>query len=233
MWLRLGVQTDFSLTNTTGIRADIVPGAVSVEQMYNLFPFDNSITKMQLSGKEVTGAVRLRRAPLVWAVAALRRCRSRARASCSTAPWWMTPTTLSRERRSNLYIGVTPGQPEDLQRPTRDCPSSDLGSKRLTSKGATPRSACARTTPAGCPPGATQLGSCDLNTPAFVGSRSSAVASYELATSNYLAGGGSGFRVLQRNTTQFDTQDPAARCPHRLHSKPVTGRAPPNNAREL
>jgi 5'-nucleotidase/UDP-sugar diphosphatase len=29
---------------------------------------------------------------------------------------------------------------------------------------------------------------------------------YELATSNYLAGGGSGFRVLQRNTTQFDTR---------------------------
>ena len=23
MWLRLGVQTDFSLTNTTGIRADV------------------------------------------------------------------------------------------------------------------------------------------------------------------------------------------------------------------
>ena len=30
--------------------------------------------------------------------------------------------------------------------------------------------------------------------------------SYELATSNYLASGGSGFRVLQRNTTQFDTK---------------------------
>jgi 5'-nucleotidase len=29
---------------------------------------------------------------------------------------------------------------------------------------------------------------------------------YELATSNYLAGGGSGFRTLQRNTTQFDTK---------------------------
>jgi len=31
-------------------------------------------------------------------------------------------------------------------------------------------------------------------------------ATYELATSNYLAAGGSGFRVLQRNTTQADTQ---------------------------
>ena len=53
MWLRLGIQTDFSLTNTTGIRTDLVPGPVTVEQMYNIFPFDNTITKMDLSGTEV------------------------------------------------------------------------------------------------------------------------------------------------------------------------------------
>src|SRR5262249_19497928 len=53
MWLRLGIQTDFSLTNSTGIRTDLVPGPVTVEQMYNIFPFHNSITKMQLSGQEV------------------------------------------------------------------------------------------------------------------------------------------------------------------------------------
>ena len=29
---------------------------------------------------------------------------------------------------------------------------------------------------------------------------------YELATSNYLAGGGSGYQVLKRNTTQIDTK---------------------------
>ena len=28
---------------------------------------------------------------------------------------------------------------------------------------------------------------------------------YELATNNYIANGGSGFEVLERNTTQFDT----------------------------
>src|SRR6185436_19595303 len=53
MWLRLGIQTDFSLTNSTGIRTDLVPGPVTVEQMFNIFPFDNSITKMNLSGVEV------------------------------------------------------------------------------------------------------------------------------------------------------------------------------------
>jgi 5'-nucleotidase len=56
---------------------------------------------------------------------------------------------------------------------------------------------------ADCPGGA--LGSCDLNTQRCWQSIDE-IASYELATSNYLAGGGSGFRVLQRNTTQFDTK---------------------------
>ena len=53
MWLRLGVQTDLSLTNTTGIRTDLNPGPITIEEMYNIFPFDNTITKMQLSGFEM------------------------------------------------------------------------------------------------------------------------------------------------------------------------------------
>src|SRR5207302_3916598 len=57
--------------------------------------------------------------------------------------------------------------------------------------------------------GNTMPGSCDVSL--AVGKRKclspiSATNLYELATSNYLAGGGSGFRVLQRNTTQFDTK---------------------------
>jgi 5'-nucleotidase len=53
MWLRNGVQTDFSLTNTSGIRTDLDPGPVTIEEMFNIFPFNNAITKMQLSGLEV------------------------------------------------------------------------------------------------------------------------------------------------------------------------------------
>ncbi len=53
MWLRLRIQTDFALNNTTGIRADLVPGPVTVEQMFNIFLFDSSIAKMQPSGLEV------------------------------------------------------------------------------------------------------------------------------------------------------------------------------------
>ncbi|MFI5301384.1 MAG: bifunctional metallophosphatase/5'-nucleotidase, partial [Polyangiales bacterium] len=53
MWQRLGVQSDMAMTNTTGIRADLPQGPVTVEQLFNVFPFDNTITKMQLSGHEI------------------------------------------------------------------------------------------------------------------------------------------------------------------------------------
>lgn len=50
---RRGVGADFALTNTLGIRADFVPGPVSMEQMFNVFPFENTITTLNLSGSEV------------------------------------------------------------------------------------------------------------------------------------------------------------------------------------
>jgi 5'-nucleotidase len=56
-----------------------------------------------------------------------------------------------------------------------------------------------------CPGGAAAVGSCDTSTNRCW-QPIDPIASYELATSNYLATGGSGFRVLQRNTTQFDTK---------------------------
>jgi 5'-nucleotidase len=47
------VRAQFALTNSTGIRAQIAPGPVTVEQLFNIFPFDNLITTMTLSGREV------------------------------------------------------------------------------------------------------------------------------------------------------------------------------------
>ena len=167
MWLRLGIQTDFALTNTTGIRADLVPGAVNVEQMFNIFPFDNSISKMQLSGKEVRELF-----DFVARRSAGRGCKSQVQIAgarvvldCTTEnPDPNLPPGLA----SHIYIGAT----------STTCSDDN-----------------------GCP--GAEFGSCD-------GNRCwlpiDTIASYELATSNYLAGGGSGFRVLQRNTTQLDTK---------------------------
>ena len=53
MQLQEAVQAEFALTNSLGIRADFEQGALTVEQMFNVFPFENSITVMYLSGDEV------------------------------------------------------------------------------------------------------------------------------------------------------------------------------------
>jgi 5'-nucleotidase/UDP-sugar diphosphatase len=53
MQQRPGVDADFAMTNTLGIRADVDPGPLTQEIMFNVFPFENTITVMYLSGTEV------------------------------------------------------------------------------------------------------------------------------------------------------------------------------------
>ena len=53
MQLQEGVEAEFAITNSLGIRADFEYGPLTIEQMYNVFPFENSITVIYLSGAEV------------------------------------------------------------------------------------------------------------------------------------------------------------------------------------
>lgn len=53
MRTRKGIETDFALTNSLGIRSDLQPGPVTIDDMYQVFPFENTITTMYLSGREV------------------------------------------------------------------------------------------------------------------------------------------------------------------------------------
>ena len=53
MQLTPGVNTDFALTNSLGIRADFEYGPLTLEDMYNVFPFENTIVVMFLSGTEI------------------------------------------------------------------------------------------------------------------------------------------------------------------------------------
>lgn len=169
MWLRLGIQTDFSLTNTTGIRADLVPGPVTVEQMFNIFPFDNSISKMQLSGVEVKDLFDFaaRRSSGRGCVSQIQIAGARVVIDCAK----QEPDENRPGEATHIYIGANKDQ---------TCTSdADCGG---------------------------EFGSCDVEGSGRCWTPIEPFGVYELATSNYLAGGGSGFRVLQRNTTQFDTQ---------------------------
>lgn len=201
-WLRLGVQTDFSMTNSTGIRQDLLPGPITVEQMYNIFPFDNSITKMQLSGVEV-----LEMFDFIARRSSSRACASQAQIA-----------------GARVVINCS-GCDRTTGRPTcdvdADCPAQRAGDCDQNTH-VCKLAACAENvyigfsntkcqSDADCKDssGNPLRGACSKSNVGDTGVCMQAITPtnlYELATSNYLAGGGSGFRVLQRNTTQVDTK---------------------------
>jgi 5'-nucleotidase / UDP-sugar diphosphatase len=47
------IEAQIALTNTLGIRTDMQEGPVTIEEMYNIFPFENTLTVMYLSGIEL------------------------------------------------------------------------------------------------------------------------------------------------------------------------------------
>ncbi|MBK7582144.1 MAG: 5'-nucleotidase C-terminal domain-containing protein [Myxococcales bacterium] len=193
MWRRLGIETDFSLTNTTGIRADLVPGPITVEQMFNIFPFDNSISKMQLSGSEVQ--------ELFDFVA--RRSASR---GCATQ------VQIAGARIVVNCKGCTTQQPPPCQN-NEQCASNECVAGGCTIKACAEHiyigstdTPCSTDADCGNQPNACDLGRLDKAGLGRCLSPIDSEGSYELATSTYLAQGGSGFVVLKRNTTQLDTK---------------------------
>ncbi len=51
--IRQYARADFGMTNSLGIRTDLNPGAINLDQLYNIFPFNNYVTSMYLSGDDV------------------------------------------------------------------------------------------------------------------------------------------------------------------------------------
>jgi 5'-nucleotidase / UDP-sugar diphosphatase len=76
MQVQQGVDAEFSITNSLGIRADFERGPLTNEQMFNVFPFENSITVMYLSGQEVQDTL-----DFVARKSASRGCRTQAQVS--------------------------------------------------------------------------------------------------------------------------------------------------------
>jgi 5'-nucleotidase/UDP-sugar diphosphatase len=243
MWLRLGVQTDFAMTNTTGIRTDLIPGPVTVEEMYNIFPFNNTITKMELSGTEVQQMF-----DFIAGRSQGRGCVSQAQIAgarvvinCGGCDAIGRPTMCRTGQGTFQVFGACPpgATTEGSGSSGTPCQHDDQ------CIGGTPGT-CVDSTGAGCQPGAScacqvtacaeqiyigHLSSCPNNSNCTCtkdsdcpdnlqgqcdtagGTQTTGTClaplqlenDYDFATSNYLAAGGSGFRVLQRNTTQINT----------------------------
>lgn len=129
-----GVETEIALTNTLGIRADIPAGDITVDALFNAMPFDNTITTMFLSGREVQELL-----DYVSARSTERGCSSQAQIAGIEFKMICNPTN---PYAADIQINGLPLDPD---------------------------------------------------------------GTYELATNDYIAHGGSGFKVLERNTTQVDT----------------------------
>jgi hypothetical protein len=55
MRLQGGVEAELALTNSLGIRADFERGKLTIEQMCNVSPFENTITVMYLAAAQRAG----------------------------------------------------------------------------------------------------------------------------------------------------------------------------------
>ena len=54
----LGAPVRFAITNSGGLRANLRPGQLKVEDIYELMPFENELVVVELSGAEVIQVVR-------------------------------------------------------------------------------------------------------------------------------------------------------------------------------
>lgn len=168
MRVRRGVEAEFSVTNTLGIRDSLYRGPVTIESMFNIFPFENTINIMYLSGTEVQQVL-----DFVGERSAGRGCNSQAQIAGVRFVMDCGQVLRNREERPCTKAAECgrAGDPDDVAWECRDEVCWAHSALDITMNGE------------------------PLN----------AYTSYKLATNDYIAKGGSGFRVLKRNTTRVET----------------------------
>jgi len=138
MQVQQGVDAEFAITNSLGIRADFERGPLTNEQMYNVFPFENSITVMYLSGQEVQDTL-----DFIARKSASRGCRTQAQVSGITFDMVCKSTTcdsidpFTGEQATacakNVFIGENcrNGNPDGPVDPSKCAPLSKTGLYRV------------------------------------------------------------------------------------------------------
>ncbi|MEI8256853.1 MAG: 5'-nucleotidase, partial [Deltaproteobacteria bacterium] len=211
MQRRLGIQTDFSLTNTLGIRDSIPLGPVSVDQIFNVFPFDNSITTVQLSGREVRELF-----DFVARRSGGRGCNSQAQISGARVV--VQCSACERDGLTGNDVDTTGAALTGCARTVNIGQRRDALACLADADCLYPSVSCS--TAAECPTNSNGVHlPCNAGT-CVVAPESVSLCdpqghtcmsplllngSYSLAANDYIAAGGSGFFVLQRNTTQVNT----------------------------
>jgi 2',3'-cyclic-nucleotide 2'-phosphodiesterase (5'-nucleotidase family) len=181
MAVRRRSEAQFAMTNSLGIRDSLYSGPIKLEDMFNVFPFENIITTMYLSGAEVQELF-----DFVTERSAGRGCQSQAQIAGA------------------FFVMDCAQDAENLRR--RPCSSpADCYQSGETAE----TRAADNRQPWDClhDEGAV-TGRC-WSHPAPVirinGQPLALNASYKIAVNDFISRGGSGFKVLKRNTTRVDT----------------------------
>ncbi|XXF75822.1 bifunctional UDP-sugar hydrolase/5'-nucleotidase [Myxococcaceae bacterium GXIMD 01537] len=172
---RRRVEAEMAVTNSLGIRDNLYAGVVSQESMFNVFPFENTINIMYLSGVEVQEML-----DFVAERSSERGCVSQAQVS-----------------GVRFTMDCAQVQVNDLEIPCEpvkegaDCPTENR-------EGHAPWQCVSD-----------QSGNRCWAHPAIDiqvnGQPIDPNGTYRVAVNDYIAKGGSGFRVLKRNTTRIET----------------------------
>jgi 2',3'-cyclic-nucleotide 2'-phosphodiesterase (5'-nucleotidase family) len=176
---RRRVEAEMALTNSLGIRDNLYAGVVSQESMFNVFPFENTINIMYLSGKEMQEMFNF-----VAERSAERGCVSQAQ--ISGARFTMD---CAQVQLNDLRIACT----RSLR--GADCPPENREGHAawqcLEDESSTG-----------------DQGRCYANPGTDIiinGKPLDPNGTYKIAVNDYIAKGGSGFNVLKRNTTRIET----------------------------
>lgn len=157
MRVRKRVEAEFAITNSLGIRTDFEQGLINIEDLFNVFPFENTVTIMYLSGSEVQETL-----DYITMRSASRGCKTQAQVS--GVSFVMNCTSKKAES-----VGI--GGSEISCEKDEDCLKNEFCAvDKRCRKHLDPSS------------------------------------SYKLSTNDYIAGGGSGFLMLKRNTTKYNTK---------------------------
>ncbi len=211
MQLQEGVDAQFAFTNSLGIRADFERGPLTNEDMFNVFPFENTIVVIYLSGQEIQDTL-----DFVSAKSATRGCQTQLQTAGLTFDMVCKddPTGPDPCNTIDPNFGNSPCQTDadcNVANPATSvtavndrCGDTPNGKRCL-------QTACAKHIYLGdaCRPLDPNTGSIASDQPVDpVHTKCVPLEKnglYRVAVNNYIAAGGSGFIVLKRNTSQQDT----------------------------
>jgi 2',3'-cyclic-nucleotide 2'-phosphodiesterase (5'-nucleotidase family) len=178
MRVRKRVEAEFALTNTLGIRDNLYAGPINLEDMFNVFPFENTINIMYLSGQEMhelfdfaSQSSADRGCQSQGQIAGARFIMDCAQALDNEADH---PCVVASDCQANY-----PRADDDIRSPW-ECTYPNGGNTGV----------CYAEPSYGI----------SINDQPLDPS-----GQYKIAVNNYIAQGGSGFKVLRRNTTKIET----------------------------